>query len=172
MNHKITLIVVIVAIFVTACAPKIPPREELVHDLPVQSREVGRIYFFLGFYSTLNLNKYGSAGSIIIDDNIVGMVNKNECIAIDIPPGTYNISWKPILADIDMKKHHSEILPIEIKSGEIKYVSTNTKDSGPWGYFGVIGMLSSNILWIDYLSLEPSVPNNIKLVDFINMMDN
>ena len=172
-NFLYCFIVIFSFIFLSAgCAPQVPKREELKQGLPSIPNNYGRLYFFNGtFFSTWEMdnNKYGSAGHIFINGKQSGTINRKEYIVIDLPAERYEFSWVPIMADIDMKKRKSKSLELNILPGMTYFLAANTREAGSniglW--FGAVGYLASDLLYIDILEETKGLSKtSTRLVDY------
>lgn len=156
----------------TGCAPQVPNREEMRQILPSIPNNYGRLYFFNGtYFSTWEMdnNKYGSAGNILINNKQSGIINRQEYIVIDLPAERFELSWVPIMADIDMKKRKSKPLELNIHPGMTYFIAANTRDAGSniglW--FGAAGYLASDLLFIDTLEeIKELSKTSTRLVDY------
>lgn len=53
------------------------------------------VYAFLGTWHRVGVDiKVGSPSNFFVNGVNVGGINKNECMFIELPPGTYNFAWQ------------------------------------------------------------------------------
>lgn len=175
MKNNLLYSLIIILSFIslsTGCAPQIPKRDALTQNLPSIPDNYGRLYIFNGtFFSTWEMdnNKYGSPGDIFINNEQSGTINRQEYIVLDLPAKKIELSWVPIMADIDMKKRKSKPLELSIHSGMTYFLAANTRDAGSnvglW--FGAVGYLASDLLYIDTLEETKMLSKtSTRLVDY------
>lgn len=161
---------IVPVILLSGCLPSVPFRQELAQKVSALEQEISRVYFFNGYYYStwkMDLNKYGCAGNIYIQDDEVGRINEKEYIVIDISPGNYEMFWQPIMSDFDLSKHKSQKITKELKPNKIYYLSANTRDSdSKAAWFGLVGIMAANTVWIDTLDEETLNPTSVRLVDY------
>lgn len=180
MNKHFQYIITIILslIFILAgCAPQVPKRDSIKYNLPSMPVNHGRLYIFNGtLFSSWEMdnNKYGSPGDIFVNNELVAGINRQEYIVIDLPVNTFEISWVPIMAGVDMKKRKSKPLELNVSQGMTYFLAANTRDAGSniglW--FGAVGYLASDLLYIDTLEeVNELSKTSTRLVDYkvINM---
>jgi len=115
----------------------------------------------------MDLNKYGSSGTIYINGSNAGLLNKKEYIILDLQPGNYEIYWQPNLTEFDLSKHKFEKTSINLSPGETYFLAANMRDSGGMAkLFGPLGVLAADCLYVDTIDKEPLSATSIRLVDY------
>ncbi len=172
---KVTLltftVLIVPILLLSGCAPSVPTRLKITQELPPLSQDMSRMYVFNGtYYSTweMDLNKYGGAGNVFINNSQVGFINETEYIALDIQPGDYELHWQPIMAEIDMKYRTSKKTSLSLLPGETYYIAANMRDSGSKAaWAGLVGILAtSDYLYVDTLDEAPLSATSTRLVDY------
>lgn len=157
-------------ILLSGCTPSIPPRQEFAQEIPPLKQDMSRVYFFYGNLYTsgkMDLNKYGTGGTIYINGSDAGLLNKEEYIALDLQPGNYEIYWQPNLAEFDLSKHKLKKTSINFSPGKTYYLAANMRDSRSMAtWFGAIGVLAADCLYVDTIDEEPLGATSIRLVDY------
>lgn len=161
MRREIILVVSLAStLFLSACAAR-PERRADYTSLPPLESGWSRAYVTAGTMSGIKLWSVGQVGPVFINGQEVGSTAKNEYLAVDILPGTYETSCLPAQPD----KNFTDKRQITFTAGETHYFACDMEPKGAGMYFGLIGALASQYLTQTHLDEKPADPL-IRLVSY------
>jgi len=162
MNKILLLLIVLI---LSGCASSSPPRPEYT-NLPPLEKGWGRIYVGAGSSNGVKLWSVHQVGPVFINEQRAGSVAKNEHIAVDLLPGTYEAHWVPD----EPEKFHVEKTAITIKAGETRYFTCDLENRVGTA-FGLVGAIASDYLQNGRLTEQPSLDSSSKLASYRKFND-
>lgn len=148
-----------------SCAASPPVRNELT-ALPGLSNGWGRILVGAGKMNGIRLWSVHQVGPVYLDGKDVGSTAKNEYIAVDVKPGTY----EAYCTQDEPVKNYIKKSSITIKSGETKSFACDMATYGAGAAFGALGALASDYLTQSFL-VERNVSADSKLVSYKKLVN-
>jgi hypothetical protein len=151
----------IIVLFLSGCMTSPPVRSEYV-GLPALDSGWSRIYVTAGKLGGGRLWSVNQVGPVFINNENVGSTAKDEYIAVDLLPGTYDAYCTPEQPD----KNFIEKTQLSFKAGDLRYFVCDMDLKGAGNYFGAIGVLASDYLTKTYLVERPFDNQESKLVAY------
>jgi len=150
-------------VLVTGCASRPAMRAEYV-DLPPLESGWSRMYVSagIGSMSGVKLWSVHQVGPVFINNQRVGATAKDEHLAVDLLPGTYEAYCTPEQPG----KNFMEKRQFTFKAGEIRYFACDMDSKGAGMSLGLIGYLFSEYVTKTYLEERPMDNPNSKLVSY------
>lgn len=142
----------------TSCAASPPVRNELT-TLPSLSKGSGRILIDAGKMNGIKLWSVHQVGPVFLNEKDIGSTAKNEYIAVDVNPGTYEAHC----TQAEPVKNFIKKTNITIKAGQTKSFACDMSTYGSGGAFGILGALASDYLTQSFL-IEREISEDSKLV--------
>lgn len=156
-------ILLFAVLVLSGCAASAPPRPEYT-NLPPLENGWGRIYVGAGTLSGIKLWSVHQVGPVFINEQRVGAVAKNEYIAVDLLPGTYEAHWVPD----EPSQFYSQKTAITIKAGKTRYFTCDMENRTGMA-FGLIGAMASTYLQNGLLTEQPSLDSSSKLASYFKV---
>lgn len=139
---KLKLIaLLIISMFISACAPQPAVRSEYT-ALPGLQKGMSRIFVSAGKTSGVRLWSVHQVGPVYINNRQVGSTAKDEYIAVDLRPGTYEVYCSP------EKPEKNKIIKtsITITAGQKLNLVCDMEQEGAGGMFGLLGAIAAEYL--------------------------
>lgn len=149
----------------TSCAASPPIRNELA-TLPGLSKGWGRILVDAGKMNGIKLWSVHQVGPVYLDGKNIGSTAKNEYIAVDVKPGTY----EAYCTQDEPQKNYIKKSSITVTSGQTKSFACDMATYGAGGSFGALGVLASKYLTQSFL-IERNVGADSKLVSYKRLVN-
>ena len=161
--QKILLLVVLV---LSGCSSIAPPRPEYT-SIPPLERNLSRIFITAGQIAGKDLKLRTNTGPVYINDQKVGSTAYKEYFAVDLLPGSYEIYWVPD----EPFKFYSDKRVVTLEAGEVRYFTCDMGTKGIGWAFGLIGWTLSDYMWGGWLTENPSLDSESKLVAYFKLND-
>src|SRR5437016_9548015 len=145
MNRTLSAVVVI-ALIMTGCVSRPATRAEYVGLPPLESGW-SRMYVSAGIMAGIKLWSVHQVGPVFINNQQVGTTAKDEHLAVDLLPGTYEAYCTPE----EPEKNFIEKRQFTFKAGETRYFACDMGSEGVGRYFGLIGFLASEYVTRTFL---------------------
>ena len=134
-----------IAFALTACATTLPTskyseqeRNELMQF--TARADSARVFFLNGITSNQMVNlRHGFPSSLILNDVVIGNVNKGDVLVADVKPGSYKARWRPPFEKDGTSRYTDENLTL--KAGDVVIIRSVFNPGGAG--FGLIGALAS-----------------------------
>ncbi len=102
-----------------------------------------KIYFINGKMTSGLFNPIHSYPSdLAINDIVIGSMNKENVLVVDLLPGTYEFSWLPRSTDMIDKKSVPQKTKLKVDGGQVLVLQGDYSMGGA-AYFGLLGSMVS-----------------------------
>jgi hypothetical protein len=142
-NTKTFAFMLTTILFLTGCATQVPttPHSQTnTNDFKKFNAPIdaARLYFLNGVTTgpVIITLRHGFSSMLLANGQEIGKVNKSDVLAVDIKPGNYEFSWRPI---DDPNTTQSKSLSMSVSKGDILILRSNYNVGGTG--FGLIGSL-------------------------------
>lgn len=148
MLNKFSLILFLCGILSGCTTQAIVSKPDVDTTKRAASFEVGRdrskVYFINGkMVGNLFNMKHKYPSDFIINGKIIGSMNKDDVMVMELRPGNYELSWNVRSTDLINKKSVPQLININIKGGEIIILQGDYSLGGA-SMFGLIGSMVSS----------------------------